>query len=67
MFSNIQNKDIDLIYRLIDTVVRYKLHKDFFSQRMAEELVPNGLKLELGQTIGNYDLETWYESLIHFV
>ena len=59
-----QNKDIDLIYRLTDTAVRYKF-QDFIRQSIAEELVPNGLKLELGQTIGNYDqefLETWYES-----
>lgn len=59
-----QNKNIDLIYRLIDTAVRYKL-QDFLRQSIAEELVPNGLKLELGQTIGNYDqefLETWYGS-----
>lgn len=59
-----QNKDIDLIYLLIDTAVRYKL-QDFLRQSIAEELVPNGLKLELGQTIGNYDqefLETWYGS-----
>ena len=64
MFSKIQNKDIDLIYLLIDTAVRYKL-QDFLRQSIAEELVPNGLKLELGQTIGNYDqefLEMWYES-----
>ena len=64
MFSKIQNKDINLIYRLIDTAVRYKL-QDFLSQSIVEELVPNGLKLELGQTIGNYDqefLETWYGS-----
>ena len=59
-----QNKNIDLIYRLIDTAVRYKL-QDFLRQSIAEELVPNGLKLELGQTIGNYVqefLETWYGS-----
>ena len=59
-----QNKNIDLIYRLIDTAVRYKL-QDFLRQSITEELVPNGLKLELGQTIGNYDqefLETWYGS-----
>ena len=59
-----QNKDIDLIYRLTDTAVRYKF-QDFLRQSIAEELVPNGLKLELGQTIGNYDqefLETWYGS-----
>lgn len=59
-----QNKNIDLIYRLIDTAVRYKL-QDFLRQSIAEELVPNGLKLELGQTIGNYDqefLEKWYGS-----
>lgn len=59
-----QNKNIDLIYRLVDTAVRYKL-QDFLRQSIAEELVPNGLKLELGQTIGNYDqefLETWYGS-----
>lgn len=59
-----QNKDIDLIYLLIDTAVRYKL-QDFLRQSIAEELVPNGLKLELGQTIGNYDqefLEKWYGS-----
>lgn len=59
-----QNKNIDLIYRLIDTAVRYK-SQDFLRQSIAEELVPNGLKLELGQTIGNYDqefLETWYGS-----
>ena len=64
MFSNLQNKDIDLIYRLIDTAVRYKF-QDFLRQSIAEELVPNGLKLELGQTIGNYDqefLEKWYGS-----
>ena len=59
-----QNKNIDLIYRLIDTAVRYKL-QDFLRQSIAEELVPNGLKVELGQTIGNYDqefLEKWYGS-----
>ena len=59
-----QNKNIDLIYRLIDTAVRYKL-QDFLRQSIAEELVPNGLKLELGQIIDKYDqefLETWYES-----
>ena len=42
------------------------MHKDFFSQCRAEELVPKGLKLEMKPTIGNYNQEfvdMWYSKL----
>ena len=41
--------------RLKDKAVRYKSHKDFLSQCIAEEPVPKDLELELGHRIGNYD------------
>ena len=41
--------------RLKDKAVRYKSHKDFLSQCIAEESVPKDLELELGHRIGNYD------------
>ena len=52
--------------RLKNKAVRYKLHKDFLSRCIAEDLVPKGLKLELEPTIDNYDQEfvdTWYSNL----
>ena len=55
--------------RLKDKAVRYKSHKDFLSQYIAEELVPKGLKLELEPTIGNYDqkfVDMWYSKLKTF-
>ena len=65
--SNKNKEQIALkLNQLKDKVVRYKLHKDFLSQCIAEELVPKGLKLELEPTIGNYDQEfvdTWYSKL----
>ena len=46
--SNKNKEQIALkLNQLKDKVVRYKLHNDFLSQCIAEELVPKGLKLEL--------------------
>ena len=49
--------------------MRYKSHKDFFSQCIAEELVPKGVKRELEPTIANYNqefIDTWYSKLKTF-
>ena len=52
--------------QLKDKAVRYKSHKDFLSQCIADEPVPKGLELELGPRIGNYDqqfVDMWYSKL----
>ena len=57
------------INRPKDKAVRYKSHKDFNSQYIAEEFVLKGLKVKLEPTIGNYDQEfvdTWYSKLKRF-
>ena len=68
--SNKNKKQIVLqLNRLIDKALRYKSHKDFLSQCIAEELAPKSLKLELELTIGHYDQEfvdTWYPKLKTF-
>ena len=49
--------------RLKDKSIIYESDKDFLNHCLAEKLVPKGLRLELGTTIGNYDQEfvdTWY-------
>ena len=49
--------------RLKDKVTRYESRKDFLSHCIAEKLIPKGLKLELGSTIGKFDrefIDEWY-------
>ena len=68
LWSTDKNKEqiVLKLNQLKDRAVRYKLHKDFLIQCIAEELVPKGPKLELEPTIDNYDQEfvdMWYSKL----
>ena len=49
--------------------IRYELHQDFLNCCLAEKLVPNDLRLELGPTTENYNqgfVVTWYAKLKSF-
>ena len=55
--------------RLRDKAGRYESQKSFLEKCIAENVIPNGLKLELQPTIGNHDeefLSCWYNKLQSF-
>lgn len=55
--------------RLHDKVTRYESHKEFLQKCIQQQLIPNGLKIDLEPTIGNHDEEfvcKWYEKLNKF-
>ena len=52
--------------RLRDKAGRYNSHHSFLTRCISENIIPNGLKLELEPTIGNHDeefLNNWYNKL----
>ena len=48
---------LDRLDRLRDKAGRYESHKSFLEKCITENVIPNGLKLELEPTIGNHDEE----------
>ena len=55
--------------RLRDKAGRYESHKSFLEKCITENVIPNGLKLELEPTIGKHDeefLSCWYNKLQSF-
>ena len=55
--------------RLNNKAARYESHKQFLENCIQEKLIPEGLRLQLEPTIGNYDdefLHNWYVKLEKF-
>ena len=52
--------------RMKETSARYVSKRDFLSQCIKIKLVPKGLELTLGLTIGNFDQDNWYSILKEF-
>ena len=60
---------LDRLDRLRDKAGRHESHKSFLEKCITENVIPNGLKLELEPTIGNHDeefLSCWYNKLQSF-
>ena len=61
-------KDLDRNW-LNNKAARYESHKQFLENCIQEKLIPEGLRLQLEPTIGNYDdefLHNWYVKLEKF-
>ena len=55
--------------RLYDKHARFESHRQFLQRCIKEKVIPNGLKINLEPTIGNYDdkfLTKWYDKLQSF-
>ena len=64
--SNHSRYLVSKLDRLHDKKERYQSHRDFLQKCLDNDIIPNGLRLELEPSIGNHDeafLQNWYSKL----